>query len=227
MLETETDDDSVGNSDIVYLPDEVSLDNSVELVVVCSDALNTDVCVSINVGLRFADTLTEARAEFDVLVVLETETDDEGVGNCDIVYLPDDVSVGNTVGLGVVCSDALNTDVCVVVKVGLEFAVNDTLGEPLSDCAGVKEGLFDGDICADSDALVNAVTVGPDETDADCDSVEVPVICVLELIETVEVLLVDTEAESVGERVDVLLVVELTLCVVDSVDVRVPVEEPD
>jgi len=45
------------------------------------------------------------------------------------------------------------------------------------------------------------------------------VISALELIETVEVLLVVTEPEVVGESVDVLLVVELTLCVVDSVEV--------
>jgi hypothetical protein len=45
------------------------------------------------------------------------------------------------------------------------------------------------------------------------------VISALELIETVEVLLVVTEPEVVGESVDVLVVVELTVCLVDSVEV--------
>ena len=49
------------------------------------------------------------------------------------------------------------------------FADCDTLGEPLLVYAGVGEGLFDGDVCADSDTLVHAETVGAEETDTDCD----------------------------------------------------------
>jgi len=83
--------------------------------------------------------------------------------------LADCVRLGSIVGENVVCPDALHTDVCVGGAVTLGYALNDTVGEPLLVCSGVIEGLFDGDIWADSDALVKAVAVDTGETDTECD----------------------------------------------------------